>query len=230
MNGWEDIATAIAKADIHPLLQQHGWHKGDCNVSSVVTTMQQLGPWVILQLQPNDHDHFPLVADSMRLSRDSSLPLLDARISGLICTDSKSFSDGDRHYWVVEYEDGNPYYIYDSLEGRNRLTQELAKKLKVFGVLLTTGPVKSPVLRTKELDAVAGVLLPTVRAAVAIKVAGRQRIQKVRNELRRKLVGKPDTRKVRHLKDSLSQESLSKNRANWHLCSEKQEGCPYIEG
>ena len=72
MNGWEDIATAIAKADIHPLLQQHGWHKGDCNVSSVVPTMQQLGPWVILQLQPNDHDHFPLVTDSMRLSRDSS--------------------------------------------------------------------------------------------------------------------------------------------------------------
>ena len=219
MNGWEDIATAIAKADIHPLLQQHGWHKGDCNVSSVVPTMQQLGPWVILQLQPNDHDHFPLVADSMRLSRDSSLPLLDARISGLICTDSKSFSDSDRHYWVVEYEDGNPYYIYDSLEGRNRLTQELAKKFKVFGILLTTGPVKSPVLRTKELDAVAGVLLPTVRAAVPIKVAGRQRIQKVRNELRRKLVGKPDTRKVRkHTLKTLSARKACQKTGQTGTC------------
>ena len=52
-------------------------------------------------------------------------------------------------------------------------------------------------LRTKDLDAVVGVLQPTLRAAVPIKVAGRQRIQKVRNELRRKLVGKPDPRKVK---------------------------------
>lgn len=157
--------------------------------------MRHLGPWVMLQLQPSNHDHFPIMSDSMHLSKDNSLPLLEAKIIGLICTKSKSFKDVNRHYWVVEYEDGSSYYAYDSLDGRCRLTQELARKLKVFGVLLAVGPPKNPVLRTKDLDLAAGVLQPMLRTNVPIKVAGRQRIQKVRNNLRRKLAGKPTPKK-----------------------------------
>lgn len=79
-------------------------------------------------------------------------------------------------------------FANDSLKGRRRLTKELAKKLLVFGVLIMVGPSKTPVLRTQELDTVAGFLSASSRSRNPIQVAGRQRIQKIRTFLCRQLV------------------------------------------
>ena len=74
-------------------------------------------------------------------------------------------------------------YAFDSLKGLQRLTQDLAKKLYVTGVLIFFGQWKSPVLRTSELDVAAGVLPRIVRASNPIRALGRQRASKVRNFL-----------------------------------------------
>ena len=120
-----------------------------------------------------------------------SLPCLNllrctwTQIVGFVCTDSKDFEDSSRHYWFLEFEDGHLRYAFDSLKGLQRLTQELAKKLVITGVLLVLGPKKNPVFRTTELDSVAGVLPQIVRAPNPIRVLGRQQANKIRNFLYR---------------------------------------------
>ena len=114
---------------------------------------------------------------------DPSLTSMGGQIVGFVCTDSRNFADSSRHYWFVEVEDGCLRYAVLSLKGLQRLTQELAKKLIVTGVLLVLGPRKNPVLRTAELDSVAGVLPQIVRAPNPIRVLGRQQANKIRNFL-----------------------------------------------
>ena len=108
---------------------------------------------------------------------------MDGQVVGFVCSNTRNFTDSSRHYWFVEIEDGALRYVFDSLKGLQRLSQDLAKKLFVTGVLLVFGPRKSSVLRTSELDAAAGVLPQIVRAPNPIRVLGRQRASKVRNFL-----------------------------------------------
>ena len=67
-------------------------------------------------------------------------------------SNSRNQQDQYRHHWVVEFENGVPKYAFDSLQGKQRLTTELAKKLRVFGVLFNVGDEHVPFLRTKNLD------------------------------------------------------------------------------
>lgn len=134
----------------------------------------------MLQLQAGNHDDFPMVCDSMHITKDSGLHLLDAIVIGLLCTNSNSSNDNSRHYWVVEFENSTTT-VYDSLEGKQKLTQALAQSLRVCGVLLYIGSYRPPTLRSEELDQVASVTSRVQRRETPSKVAGRLRIQKTRN-------------------------------------------------
>ena len=65
--------------------------------------------------------------DSMHLAKDQSLLQVNATITGFLCSNSRNQQDRYRHYWVVEFENGIPKYAFDSLQGKQRLTTELAR-------------------------------------------------------------------------------------------------------
>ena len=82
---------------------------------------------------------------------------------------------------------------YDSLKGFQKITLELYRSLSVTGLLLTAGTSKKPVLRTTDLDIVAGRVPRVERQAKPIQVAGRSASYRQRNFLMPKLksVGSP---------------------------------------
>ena len=186
MTEWVDLATALAEATMHPWVQSQGWHAEGCNISQHLIDLKTMTSWVLLQLQPDQHDRYPFVCDSMNLTKDQSLLRINATITGFLCSNSRSQQDRHRHYWVVEFENGIPRYVYDSLQGKQRLTTELAKRLRVFGVLLNVGNEHVPFLRTKYLDEAAGIVPAIHRGRNPIVVLGRGRIQWARNALCKK--------------------------------------------
>ena len=183
MTEWVDLATALAETTMHPWVQSQGWHAEGCNISQHLIDLKAMTSWVLLQLQPDQHDRYPFVCDLMNLTKDQSLLRINATITGFLCSNSRSQQDRHRHYWVVEFENGIPKYAYDSLQGKQRLTTELAKRLRVFGVLLNVGNEHVPFLRTKHLDEAAGVVPAIHRGRNPIVVLGRGRIQWARNAL-----------------------------------------------
>ena len=132
MTEWVDFATALAEATMHPWVQSQGWHAEGCNMSQHLIDLKTMTSWVLLQLQLEQHDRYPFVCDSMHLAKDQSLLRINATITGFLCSISRNQQDRHRHYWVVEFENGIPKYVFDSLQGKQRLTTELAKKLRCF--------------------------------------------------------------------------------------------------
>ena len=186
MTEWVDLATALTEATMHPWVQSQGWHAEGCNMSQHLIDLKKMNSWVLLQLQPAQHDDYPLVRDSMHLAKDQSLLRINATITGFLCSNSRSQQDRHRHYWIVEFENGIPKYVFDSLQGKQRLTTELAKKLRVFGVLFNVGDEHVPFLRTRYLDEAAGIVPAISRGRNPIVVLGRGRIQWARNALCKK--------------------------------------------
>ena len=111
MPEWVDFATALAEATMHPWVQSQGWHAEGCNMSQHLIDLQTMSSWVLLQLQPDQHDKYPFVCDSMHLTKDQSLLRINATITGFLCSNSRSQHDRHRHYWVVEFENGIPKYV-----------------------------------------------------------------------------------------------------------------------
>ena len=146
-------------------------------MSQHLINLTKMNSWVLLQLQPAQHDNYPLVRDSMHLTKDQSLLRINATITGFLCSNSRSQQDRHRHYWVVEFENGIPKHVFDSLQGKQRLTTELAKKLRVFGVLFNVGNEHVFFLRTRYLDEAAGIVPAISRGRNPIVVLGRGRIQ-----------------------------------------------------
>ena len=68
-----------------------------------------------------------------------------------------------------------------------KITRELYRTLSVTGLLLTSGSSKKPVLRTTDLDVVAGRVPRVERQAKPIQVAGRSASYRQRNFLMPKL-------------------------------------------
>ena len=202
MDEWVDIATALTEATLHPWVQSQGWHAEGCNMSQHIIDLERMNSWVLLQLQPAKHDNYPLVRDSMHLAKDQSLLQVNATITGFLCSNSRNQQDRYRHYWVVEFENGIPKYAFDSLQGKQRLTTELAKKLRVFGVLFNVGDEHVPFLRTKYLDEAAGIVPEISRGRNPIVVLGRGRIQWARNALCKKYKA-PTSKKGRVQKHTL---------------------------
>ena len=81
------------------------------------------------------------------------------------------------------------------MDGKQKLTQALAKSLRVCGVLLYVGPNKSPTLRSKELDHAAGMITRVQRKETPIRVAGRLRLQTTRNAICKRLRAETTTGK-----------------------------------
>ena len=186
MTEWVDLATALTEATMHPWVQSQGWHAEGCNMSQHLIDLKNMTSWVLLQLQPEHHDKYPFVCDSMNLAKDQSLLRISATITAFLCSNSRGQQDRHRHYWVVEFENGLPKYVFDSLQGKQRLTTELAKKLRVFGVLFNVGNEHVPFLRTRYLDEAAGIVPAIHRGRNPIIVLGRGRIQWARNALCKK--------------------------------------------
>ncbi len=185
MEGWVDLATTLKQADPIPWEFQHGWHREDCDRSDHLACVTSWGSWILVELQLSKPEFFPPLLESLQLPSDQSLSTLDARVIGLVCSNKKN-ADSSRHYWLVEMENGQPLYVYDPLQGVQRLAQEVAKKLFVTGVLLAAGPIKTPTLRTPDLDFAAGFVPPLLRERNPIKVVGRQQASRIRNFLCRK--------------------------------------------
>ena len=118
---------------------------------------------------------FVMLIDSQKLTSDSSLAVMNGQILGFVCTSTRNFDDPNMHPWFIEVEGGALRYAFDSLKGLQRLTQDIAKKLYVTGVLMFFGSKKSPVLRSSELDSAAGVIPRVVRTSKPIRVHGRLR-------------------------------------------------------
>ena len=209
MTEWVDFATALAEATMHPWVQSQGWHAEGCNMSQHLIDLKTMTSWVLLQLQPEQHDRYPFVCDSMHLAKDQSLLRINATITGFLCSNSRNQQDRHRHYWVVEFENGIPKYVFDSLQGKQRLTTELAKKLRVFGVLFNVGDEHVPFLRTRYLDEAAGIVPAIHRGRNPIVVLGRGRIQWARNALCKKYKA-PTSKKGRVQKHML--KSSKQNR------------------
>ena len=231
MDEWIDIATALTKATLHPWVQSQGWHAEGCNMSRYIIELEQMNSWVLLQLQPAKHDDYPLVRDSMHLAKDQSLLQVNATITGFLCSKSRNQQDRYRHYWAVEFENGVPKYAFDSLQGKQRLTTELAKKLRVFGVLFNVGDEHVPFLRTKYLEEAAGLVPAINRGRNPIVVLGRGRIQWARNALCKKCKA-PTPKKGRVQKHILKSPQHKRQggksgvvRSSNGLPADKKKGC-----
>ena len=135
MDDWSDIATCLASSDPNPWMQSYGWHAANCDRSDHEPSVTAFCSWTLLELHLHRPDDFPTLLDSQKLYMDPSLSPMDGQIVGLVCSNTRNFTDSSRHYWFVEVEDGALRYAFDSLKGLQRLTQELAKKLFVTGVL-----------------------------------------------------------------------------------------------
>ena len=94
------------------------------------------------------------MSDTASLLNDTSTLDLGLEVAGFVCSDIAA--EGSRHYWLVECSQGRPQMAYDSLKGVQKITLELYRTLSVTGLLLTARKSKKPVLRTTDLDTVAG--------------------------------------------------------------------------
>ena len=98
MTEWVDLATALTEATMHPWVQSQGWHAEGCNMSQHLIDLKNMTSWVLLQLQPEHHDKYPFVCDSMNLAKDQSLLRINATITAFLCSNSRGQQDRHRHY------------------------------------------------------------------------------------------------------------------------------------
>ena len=78
-----------------------------------------------------------------------------------------------RHFWLLEIDNGKPAGLFDSLQGLMPVTVEATRRLRITGFLLAKTQTCSPVLKSKELEQVAGKLVRKERPSVSIAVRSR---------------------------------------------------------
>ncbi len=79
-----------------------------------------------------------------------------------------------RYFWLLEVENGKPVWLFDSLHGLMPITLEVTRKLWITGFLLVKSQTDCPVLKSKELELVAGKLAKELEL-VAGKLARKER-------------------------------------------------------
>ena len=192
---WVDLKTTLEKATPFVSSSPNGWHAPTCDRDEFVPTIAKFGPWACLEFRPYPfaQDFFPLLSDTASLLNDTSTLDLGLQVAGFVC--SNIAAEDSRHYWLVECSQGRPQMAYDSLKGVQKITLELYRSLSVTGLLLTAEKSKKPVLRTTDLDTVAGRVPRVERQAKPIQVAGRSASYKQRNFLMPKLksLGSPSS-------------------------------------
>ena len=185
---WVDLKTTLEKATPFVSSLPNNWHAPTCDREEFIPTVVDFGPWAYLEFRPYpvlQDDFFPLLSDIASLLADTSLLDVGLEVVGLVC--SNIAAGNNRHYWLVECSQGRPQTAYDSLKGIQKITRELYRSLSVTGLLLTSGSSKKPVLRTTDLDVVAGRVPRVERQAKPIQVAGRSASYRQRNFLMPKL-------------------------------------------
>ena len=185
---WVDLKTTLEEATPFVSSFPNNWHAPTCDREEFVPTAVDFGPWAYLEFRPYpvfQDEFFPLLSDIASLLADTSLLDLGLEVVGLVC--SNIAAGNNRHYWLVECSQGKPQTAYDSLKGVQKITRELYRSLSVTGLLLTAGTGKKPVLRTTDLDVVAGRVPRVERQAKPIQVAGRSASYRQRNFLMPKL-------------------------------------------
>ena len=184
---WVDLKTTLEKATPFVSSSPNNWHASTCDRDEFLPTVENFGPWAYLEFRPYPvfQDFFPLLSDTASLLADTSIQDLGLEVVGLVC--SNIAAEDSRHYWLVECSQGRPQMAYDSLKGAQKITLELYRSLSVTGLLLTAGTSKKPVLRTTDLDIVAGRVPRVERQAKPIQVAGRSTSNRQRNFLMPKL-------------------------------------------
>ena len=184
---WVDLRTTLEKATPFVSSSPNNWHAPTCDRDEFVPTVAKFGPWAYLEFRPYPvfQDFFPLLSDTASLLADTSILDLGLEVVGLVC--SNLAAEDSRHYWLIECSQGRPQTAYDSLKGVRKITLELYRSLSVTGLLLTAGTSKKPVLRTTDLDTVAGRVPRVERQAKPIQVAGRSASYRQRNFLMPKL-------------------------------------------
>ena len=80
---------------------------------------------------------------------------------------------GARHFWLLEIDNGKPAGLFDSLQGLMPITVEATRKLRITGFLLAKAQSSCPVLKSRELELVAGKLVRKERRSVSIAVSSR---------------------------------------------------------
>ena len=185
---WVDLKTTLEKANPFVSSFPSNWHAPTCDREDFVPTVVDFGPWAYREFRPYpvfQDKFFPLLSDTASLLADTSLLDLGLEVVGLVC--SNIAAGNNRHYWLVECSQGRPQMAYDSLKGVQKITRELYRSLSVTGLLLTSGTGKKPVLRTTDLDVVAGRVPRVERQARPIQVAGRSASYRQRKFLMPKL-------------------------------------------
>ena len=102
---------------------------------------------------------------------DATIERYNLTIGGIIC--SNVHDGNNRHYWLVEVENGKIEGIYDSLRGYFPIAVETSKKLRVTGIFLTRPQSSKSVLKNRELEPKAGKPIYRERQSVRIKVNSR---------------------------------------------------------
>ena len=183
MRDWKGLEQMLESSDPIPWMHVTGWHKETCNRSDHIANVNKWGQWVLTEFCVSDLMQLPTLQDTLHKQWNSELQSETTHIGGFICSEIDPASDAPLHYWFVETEPHKPPFVYDSLQGLHQLTQELAKKLKVYGALLHCEQRFPAVLRTDQLDEVAGVVPARLRTSKTIKVVGRQQAEKIRSFL-----------------------------------------------
>ena len=154
------------------------WHEKDCVRQEVDIIDVQVGPWAYVSLRGENIEDFPAYSTVSEILQDTSLKSQGLTIRAMVCCNI--LETGARHFWLLEIENGKPAGLFDSLQGLMPITVEVTRKLRITGFLLVKAQSCCPVLKSKELELVAGKLARKERQSVSIVPApqdGGQRLE-----------------------------------------------------
>ncbi len=147
------------------------WRESNCSRDDVDIVDVKIGPWAYVSFRGDGADAFPHFSTIAETLQDTSLCHHGLIIKALVCSNVQETKA--RHFWLLEIENNKPVGLYDSLHGLMPVTLETAKKLKVTGFLLVKSQSNCPVLKSKELELVAGKPIRKERQSVPIAVRSR---------------------------------------------------------
>ena len=131
----------------------------------------QIGPWAYVSLRGESINDFPAYSTVTEILQDTSLSPQGLIIRAMVCCNLLESSA--RRFWLLEIDNGKPAGLFDSLQGLMPVTVEATRRLRITGFLLTKTETCCPVLKSKELEQVAGKLARKERPSVSIAVRRR---------------------------------------------------------
>ena len=147
------------------------WHEKDCARHDVDIVDIQVGSWAYVSFRGEKIEEFPSYSTVAEILQDTSLEPQGLAIRVMVCCNVLEIKV--RHFWLLEVENGKPVGLFDSLHGLMPVTLEATRKLWITGFLLVKLQTDCPVLKSKELELVAGKLVRKERQSVSIAVQSR---------------------------------------------------------